>query len=81
MPDLPDSTPLHNVGDPVHWRGKVYRISARYWRRSTDAFVYDLKEVVAAGRTASTQSKVLERELHKPSLYTLGLDGLHGRKG
>ena len=81
MSELPDSTPLYAVGDPVHWRGKVYRISARYWRRSTDAFVYDLIEVVRPGSSPRSQHKVNESELHKPSLYTLGLDGLYGRKG
>ena len=77
-PMHPDLTALeaqaaHRVGDIVHWRGTVYRVIARYWRRSTGRIVYDLLESVRPGATPRRQYKVAEAECHKPSLHTLGL--------
>jgi hypothetical protein len=63
-----------SVGDPVHWRGGVYRITARYWKRSLDWIVYDLMEVVAPGRSPRAQRRVREVELDVPSVRTLGVD-------
>lgn len=65
---------LYHVGDPVHWRGSVYRVTARYWRRSLDSLVYDLLEVVPPGRTPRVQNKVREVEMHPPSVHSLGVD-------
>ena len=65
---------LFEVGNPVHWRGSVYRITARYWRRSLDSFVYDLMEVVAPGRSPRAQQKVREVEMHPPSVHTIGVE-------
>lgn len=68
-----ESRALFAVGQPVHWRGSVYKVSARCWRRWNDSIVYDLVEVVQPGRSPRHQSKVREVELSKPSLHTLGL--------
>lgn len=65
---------LFKVGEPVHWRSTVYKITARYWRRSNDTIVYDLMEVVRPGASARHQRKVRENELARPSPYTLGID-------
>ena len=62
-------------GSIVHWRGSVYRVTARYWRRSLDWLVYDLMEVVAPGRSPRAQNKVREMEMETPSEHTLGLEG------
>jgi len=32
------------IGEPVVWRGVVYRIAARYWRKRNDSIHYDLRE-------------------------------------
>lgn len=64
----------HRVGDVVHWRGTVYRITGRYWRQWNDSIVYDLLESVRPGSgTPRSQRKVLEKECEKPSLRSLGL--------
>jgi hypothetical protein len=65
---------LFDVGAPVHWRGTVYRVTKRYWRRWNDTIVYDLKEVVPAGRSPRVQNKVREVDMHPPSVYTIGVD-------
>lgn len=45
LPEL-ESRALVTVGQPVHWRGSVNKVSGRYWRRWNDTIVYDLIEVV-----------------------------------
>jgi hypothetical protein len=72
LPEL-ESRALFTVGQPVHWRGSVYKVTARYWRRWNDSIVYDLVEVVKPGRSPRHQRKVREEEMSKPSLHTLGL--------
>jgi hypothetical protein len=62
------------VDDVVHWRGSVYRVTGRYWRSWLNSIVYDLVEVVALGKSPRHQTKVLEKECHPPSPYTLGIE-------
>jgi hypothetical protein len=50
------------VGLPVMWRGMPYRVITRYWRKRSDNFVYDLREIVDAGPTRY-QNKVRETEI------------------
>ena len=64
---------LFKVGDPVHHNSGIYRVSARYYRRSAEVILYDLVEVVRPGQRAGKRSKVPEHQVHKPSLQTLGL--------
>jgi hypothetical protein len=68
-----DARARHKVDDWAHYNGNVYRVIARYWRRSTDKIHYDLRESVAPGHRPRFQYKVLEQFVHKPSLHTLGL--------
>ena len=52
----------YTLGEPVHWRGAVYRITARYYRRSIGWILYDMKEVVESG-SPRYQSKRREEEI------------------
>lgn len=67
------TTAAYQVGDPVHHNGVVYRVVARYYRRSQQTILYDLLEVVRPGGTPRRTNAVPERYVHKPSLRTLGL--------
>ncbi|MBK6774690.1 MAG: hypothetical protein IPG74_02185 [Flavobacteriales bacterium] len=68
-----DARARHKLTDGVHYNATVYRVIARYWRRSNDKIYYDLREMVPPGRQPRYQYKVLEQFVHKPSLHTLGL--------
>ena len=65
---------LFAVNDPCYWQGSACRVTSRYWRASSDLFLYDLIEVVPDGLVARRFYKVPERQLDKPSHHTLGID-------
>lgn len=67
------------VGDPVHYRGIVHTVLRRYYRKSKDHIVYDLREVVKAPARPRYANGVPQDMVHKPSLSTLGIDP-HGGK-
>lgn len=58
----------YKVNDAVYWRGAVYRVEARYYRRWMDEIVYDLKEIVPPKRPSRFQKKVREKEMEPWSL-------------
>lgn len=66
-------------GDPVHYCGIVHTVIRRYYRKSKDQILYDLREVVKAPARPRYANAVPEDLMHKPSLYTLGIDP-HGGK-
>ena len=51
------------VNDAVYWRGAVYRVEARYYRKWMVEIVYDLKEVVAPKESFRFQKKAREKEM------------------
>ncbi|MBP7409393.1 MAG: hypothetical protein KA941_11605 [Flavobacteriales bacterium] len=51
------------VNDAVYWRGAVYHVVARYYRRWMDEIVYDLKEIVPPKKSFRFQKKVREKEM------------------
>lgn len=53
----------YNVSDAVYWRGTVYHVTARYYRRSRDEMVYDLEEIVPPKKTGRLQKRVSEADL------------------
>lgn len=52
-------------GDRVWWSGKRYTVWTRFWRRSEDAFYYDLREIPTKGSHLQPQMprKVPEEQL------------------
>ena len=50
-------------GDKVYWKGVAYTVWVRFWRRSEDAFYYDLREIHTPGTHPDMPKKVPEREL------------------
>ena len=67
-------------GDPVHYRGVVHVVIRRFYRKSTDQIMYDLREVVKAPALPSHALNVPQELVHKPSLQTLGINPDTGRK-
>jgi len=52
------------IGETVVWRGKVYRIAARYWRKRNDSILYDLREAHPAhGNYPQEVHKIPEQDL------------------
>jgi hypothetical protein len=51
------------VNDVVNWRGTVYHVVARYYRRWMDEIVYDLKEIVPPKKSFRFQKKVREKDM------------------
>jgi hypothetical protein len=52
------------IGEPVVWRGVVYRIAARYWRKRNDSIHYDLREAnPASGAYPTEVQKIPEQDL------------------
>ena len=60
MPTVPQlkERARYIIGEPVVWRGVVYRIAARYWGKHNDTIHYDLRE-------ANPASGVYPREVNK----------------
>jgi hypothetical protein len=54
----------YEVGERVSHHGAPWFVVARYWRRSTDAILYDLKEDLGALKIrAKNKRKVAEEEV------------------
>lgn len=52
------------VGEVVKSRNfACYAVTARYWRRSEDAFYYDLREMPSPGTRQKALRKVPENEI------------------
>ena len=55
---------LYIIGEPVVWRGVVYRIAARYWRKRNNWILYDLREANPAhGNYPQEVNKIPEQDL------------------
>lgn len=54
----------YKVGERVIGPGfGLFEVVARYWRRSEDAFYYDLKEAPAPGARPATKRKIPENRI------------------
>ena len=51
------------AGDKVYWQAVAYTVMRRYWRRSEDAFYYDLRELARPGNHPDMPRKVPEDQL------------------
>jgi len=66
MPTVPQlkERARYIIGEPVVWRGMVYRIAARYWRKRNDSIQYDLREAhPARGNYPQEVRKIPEQDL------------------
>ena len=50
-------------GDKVYWQAVGYTVLRRYWRKSSDLILYDLREINRPGVHPDMPKKVRESEL------------------
>jgi hypothetical protein len=63
LTDELDARARYKLGDKVYWQAVGYTVWKRYWRRTEDAFYYDLREVARPGTYPDMPKKVPEDQL------------------
>jgi hypothetical protein len=58
-----DARARFKAGDKVYWHAVAYTVWVRFWRKSEDAFYYNLREIARPGTTPDMPRKVPEHEL------------------